>query len=335
MLERRPPLISSLLILTGLVLSLLSWTDLCNFGGCTEAHEYRLFGLSLPLTGTLYFSTLALLQLFSCAWSPAGLLLALALAGGAGAELTMIHLQKNVIQAWCPLCLGIATIVYLLCILGVRESLRESRRLSPMYSRWFISRSLLLLVAAVAGFLVSFTGIKKPEAAGLEAALGKQGSKIEVYVFSDWLCPICVKVEPAIEAVVPQLEKRAKILFIDKPIHKESMNFVPYHLSFLVYEKGKYLQIRRALFNLARTNRNPALDDVKSAVAPLGVTYRQLSFMDVSQMMARSQALATEYKVTGTPTVVVLNSSNKKSKTLVGGREITADNILKAVKGLE
>lgn len=335
MFEKRPPLISSLLILTGLVLSLLSWTDLCNFGGCTEAHEYRFFSLPLPLTGTVYFSALALLRLAAGNWSPAGLLLALALAGGAGAELTMIHLQKNVIQAWCPLCLGIASTVYLLCILGVRESLQESRRLSPMFSRWFISRSLLLLVAAAAGFLVSFTGITKPEAAGPETYLGKPSSKIEVLIFSDWLCPNCIKVEPAIEAVVPQLEKRAKIHFIDKPIHKEAMNFVPYHLSFLVHEKAKYLQIRRALFTLAQTNRNPSLEVVKATVAPLGVTYRQLSFMEVSQMMGLSQALAAQYKVTGTPTVVVVNNTTRKSKSLVGGKDITADNIMKAVRGLE
>jgi protein-disulfide isomerase/uncharacterized membrane protein len=333
--DNRPPLFSSLLILLGLVLSLLSWTDLCSFGGCTEAHEYRFYGVALPLTGTLYFSTLALLLLASRRWPPCGVLLSLALAGGAGAELTMIHLQKNVIQAWCPLCLGIASIVYLLCILGVLESLQESRRLSTMNGRRFISRSLLLLVAAAAGFLVTFTGIAKPEAAGIDTSLGKQNSKIEVYIFSDWLCPICLKIEPALEAVFPQLDKRAKVFFLDKPVHKESMNFVPYHLSFLANEKGKYMQLRKALFDLARINKNPSLEDVRRAVAPLGVTYQQLSFMDVSQMMARSQALATEYKVVGTPTVVVLNRSSKKSKTLVGGKDITADNIMKAVKGLE
>jgi protein-disulfide isomerase len=335
MFERRPPLFSTIVILCGLVLALLSWTDLCNFGGCTVAHEYRFYGLSLPLLGTVYFSALVLLRLSAGRWSGCAGLLSLALAAGAGAELVMIYLQKMVIRAWCPLCLGIAVVVYLLCILRIYETLQESRRLLTMNKRQFISRSLLLLVTAVAGFLVSFSGISKPEAAGLEAALGKQGGKIEVYVFSDWLCPICVKVEPALEAVFPQLEKKAKVHFIDKPVHKESMNFVPYHLSFLVNEKGKYLQIRKALFALAQVNKNPSLEDIKVAVAPLGVTYKQLSFMDVTQMMGKAQALASEYKVTGTPTIVILNNSSKKSKTLVGGREITAENLLKTVKSLE
>jgi len=335
MTEKKLALVSSLLILTGLVLSALSWTELCNFGGCTEAHEYRFYGLSLPLVGTVFFCTLALLQLLSCRWPLWKNLLCLALAGGAGAELVMIHLQKNIIHAWCPLCLGIASVVYLLFTLAIFEALRESRRLSTMNGRQLLSRSLLLLVTAAVGFTVSFAGIKKPEAAEPETFIGKQNSKLEVYVFSDWLCPVCVKVEPALEAVLPQLEKKAKVFFIDKTVHKESMNFVPYHLSFLVNEKGKYVQTRKALFELAKSNRNPTIDDVRRAVAPLGVTYRQLSFMDVSQMMAKAQALAKEYNVTGTPTVVVLNTGSRKSKTLIGGKDITADNIMKTVKSLE
>lgn len=324
-----------LLTLAGLALSLLSWTDLCNFGGCTEAHDYRFFGFPLPLAGTVYFCILTTMLLFSGRLRILDTLTPLALAGGAGAEGVMIHLQKNVIQAWCPLCLTIAATVYLLCILRFYEKVIASRGFQTMNRRQFISKTLLLLVVAMAGFAVSFVGIRKPEAAGIDASLGKQSSKVDVYVFSDWLCPVCLKVEPALEAVIPQIEKRAKIHFIDKPVHKESMNFVPYHLSFLVNEKAKYVQIRKALFELAKSNKNPSLQDVQKAVAPLGVTYRQLSFMDVSQMMAKSQALSTEYKVTGTPTIVVVNSSTKKSKSLVGGKDITAENLLKTLKSLE
>jgi len=324
-----------LLILAGLALAILSWTDLCSFNGCSEAHEYRLFGIALPLVGTLYFCILTIIMLLSRRYNSFTPLVNLALAGGAGAELAMIHLQKNVIQAWCPLCLGIAATVYLLCVVKIVSTVIESRENKTMNKGRLFSKSLLLIVAALAGFSISFVGIKKPEAAGIDASLGKQTSKVEVYIFSDWLCPICIKIEPVLESVLPQIDKRAKIHFIDKPVHKESMNFVPYHLSFLVNEKQKYMQLRKALFQLAKNNKNPSLQDVQGAIAPLGVTYKQLSFMDVSQMMAQSQALSTEYKVTGTPTVVVVNSSSKKSKTLVGGRDITAENLLTAVKSLE
>lgn len=322
-----------LLLTAGLALALLSSTDLCSFGGCTEAHEYRFYGVSLPLLGTSYFIFLLLLKVVAGRYAALQGLLSIALSGGAGAEGVMIYLQQSVIKAWCPLCLGIACIVFLLVIITVIAAVQEAGGLGSMKRGSLFSRALILVVAAVAGFAVSFAGIKKPEAAGIDASLGKQSAKAEIILFSDWLCPICVKVEPIVESLYPQLEKRAKIQFIDKPVHKESMNFVPYHLSFLVYEKGKYLQLRKALFDLAKINKNPSIDDVKSAIAPLGVTYKQLSFMDVSQMMAKAQELSNQYKVTGTPTLVIRNGS--RSKTLVGGKDITAENILKALKSLE
>jgi protein-disulfide isomerase/uncharacterized membrane protein len=326
-------IVTYLLLAAGLVLALLSWTDLCSFGGCTEAHEYRFYGISLPLLGTVYFICLLLLRVAAGRFAPCQELFMVSLAGGAGAEGVMIHLQKYVINAWCPLCLGIAFVLFVLLVITVISVVYGKRGLSSMNRRGFFSRVLILAVAAAAGFAVSFAGIKKPEAAGMDATLGRQSAKMEIYFFSDWLCPICIKTEPVIDAIYPQLEKRAKIYFIDKPVHKESMNFVPYHLSFLVHEKGKYLQLRKALFDLAKINKNPTLEDVKRAIAPLGVTYKQLSFMDVSQMMAKSQALSNEYKVAGTPTLVIRNGA--RSKTLVGGRDITAENILKTMKSLE
>lgn len=330
----RLQIIPALLVAAGLILALLSATDLCSFNGCSDAHQYRLFGISLPLVGTLYFCILGVTMLLSAKFSVFAQLQQLTLAGGAGAELVMIHLQKNVIQAWCPLCLGIAAVVYLLCSVAIISSFIASREHS-MNTRKLFSKALLLLVAAGIAFSISFIGIKKPEAAGMNPSLGKQNSTVEVYIFSDWLCPICVKVEPDLEKALPQLEKKSKVFFIDKPVHQESMNFIPYHLSFLVHEKTKYLQLRKALFNLAKVNKNPSLQDVQTAIAPLGVTYRQLGFMDVSQAMAKAQTLATEYKVTGTPTIVVVNKANKKSKKLVGGNEISGENLLKALKTIE
>ena len=43
------------------------------------------------------------------------------------------------------------------------------------------------------GFTLTFSGIAKEEASAgqLNLYLGKQDSKLEVYFFSDWLCPFC------------------------------------------------------------------------------------------------------------------------------------------------
>jgi len=335
---KKPPILITILIIAGIVLAILSGTDLCNFGGCTTAHQYRFFVFKLPILGLLYFSALGAAVAASVFIPAFEKTLPVLVAVGVGAEITMIHLQKNVIQAWCPLCLGIAAVVCLLAILVARKQYLEARRLSPMNVKWYASRFLLLAVACAAGFFTSFYGITNPEATAagqMDTSLGKQGSKVEVYIFSDWLCPVCVLVEPAIEAAFPALEKKTKIFFIDKPIHQEAMNFVPYHLSFLVNEKPKYLKLRHALFTLAKKSKNPTVAEVNAAIAPLGVTYKQLSFMEVTQLMGQSQSLANQYKVNATPTIVVSNVFTKKSKTLIGSKDITREKLLEAVKSVE
>ena len=95
-----------ILIVAGLALSALSATSICNFGGCTEAHLYRLFGVSFPLVGALFFSSALLLFLLFKTYPATNTLYNLLLGGGAAAEINMILLQKNVIKAWCPVCLA-------------------------------------------------------------------------------------------------------------------------------------------------------------------------------------------------------------------------------------
>ncbi len=324
---------SWLLILGGMVLSILSATDLCNFGGCTDAHLYRFFGIKLPLLGGVFFLVLA--ALMACKQS-AALPVDMLLAAGLGAETTFIHLQKNVIQAWCPLCLGIAGVIALLSLIRLYTYISIRRR-NPSMSGKLLGKTLLLLLVSALSFGVTLGGMAQPEAQAseLNIAIGKQNSKVEVYVFSDWFCPSCIKAEPAIEAAVPAISKKARIMFVDKPIHPEAMNFVPYHLSFAAKEKEKYLELRRALFTLAYRTKNPTIDDVKAAVAPLKVTYQQLSFLEVSQTMSRFQALSDQFKVKGTPTIIITNSTTKKSRTLYGANEITTEAIIKAVREME
>jgi protein-disulfide isomerase len=325
-----------ILIAAGVVISILSNTELCTFNGCTEAHKYLLFGFSFAPLGLAFFMIAGLVVSLINRFPGAALLFNLLLAGAAGAEINMILLQKNVIGAWCPLCLGAAAIVYILtaCQFGRYFLFRKEELHMSLRS---FAKPLLLFVTAMVGFVLTFTGIAKDESSAgqLNLYMGKQESKLEVYVFSDWLCPFCSKVEGAMENVYPTLSQKARILFVDKIIHQEALNFVPYDLSFAVYEKPKYLQLRKALFSVAQKTKNPSYDDIKAAIAPLRVTYRQLSFLEVTQQMATFQKLAEQYRVTSTPTLVIRNSRTDKLRTLVGDAQITPANILKTVKELE
>jgi predicted DsbA family dithiol-disulfide isomerase/uncharacterized membrane protein len=324
------------LLTIGLSLSIISGTDLCNFGGCTEAHQYRLLGLSFPAVGIAFFTLAVLLVTLANRFSPAELLFNLLLAGAGGAEINMILLQKNVIKAWCPVCLGIAALIYLLLLVNlVRLCIYRKEKFTMNAKN--VCKPLSILAVALFSFMVTFSGIAKPDASAsqLNMSVGNQQSKLEIYLFSDWLCPVCVKVEGVIESVYPTLSHKAKITFVDKIIHPEAANFVPYHLSFAAHEKDKYLQLRKALFALAQKSRNPTNDDVMAAVAPLKIVYKQLSFLDVTQLMAVSQKRAEQFKVTSTPTMVIRNSKTGKNRILVGSTEITPDLIMKAIKDVE
>jgi protein-disulfide isomerase len=200
-----------------------------------------------------------------------------------------------------------------------------------------VATPLIISIALLSGFFLSFAGLDKPAAAEgkLNLYLGNQRSSLEVYFFSDWLCPFCADAENVMESVYPDLTRKTKILFVDKIIHPDAMNFVPYHLSFEAHEKAKYLQLRKTLFALAKKTKAPAYEDVKAAIAPLKVTYRQLGFLEVTQQMTAFQKLAEKFKVTSTPTMVIHNPKTNKTVTMVGNAQITRVNIMKALKELE
>jgi len=200
-----------------------------------------------------------------------------------------------------------------------------------------LGKPILMCTSARLGFARTFSGVAKPEAAAsqLNLYMGKQESRLEVYVFSDWLCPFCVKVEGVLDSVYPSISQKARFLFVDKIIHPEAANFVPYHLSFAAYEKAKYMQLRKALFAVAQKTKSPSYDDIKAAIAPLQVTYKPLNFLEVTQQMAAFQKLSEQYKVTATPTMVIRNGKTGKMRTLSGNDLLAPGQILKAVKEVE
>ncbi len=328
-----------LLILTavGLVISLITTTNWCTFGACTEVHKYLLFGISFTPIGIAFFILAFLALLLINRLPGTRLFLNLLLAGASGAEINMVLLQKNVIGAWCPLCIAAAIIVFILTISqlgGYFFSLKEEFQMNLKS----FGKPLLLLAIFLVGFTLTFTGIAKEEeasAAQLNLYMGKQDSRLEVYFFSDWLCPFCAKADEVVESVYPTLAKKARILFVDKIIHQDSLNFVPYDLSFAANEKAKYMQLRKVLFGVAQRTKNPTYDDIITAIAPLKVTYKQLSFLEVTQQMAVFQKLAEQFRVTSTPTMVIRNTKNGKTRTLLGDAQITAEQIMKTVKELE
>jgi len=173
------------------------------------------------------------------------------------------------------------------------------------------------------------------EAAELDLFLGKTSSPTTVYFVSDWLCPVCMKTEPVIEKMYPDIAKLARVSFVDLPFHRETLNFTPFNIQFIAYEKTKYIRLRQVLAGLALKTKNPSEAVVQAAVAPLGVRLRHMSRPDTLYGMQSNFMVYRGYNVNLTPTVVVTNSKTKKTKLIVGGGRITEKAVKSAIEEVD
>lgn len=322
-----PGLILWLAVPAGLVLSLVAHFKICS--SCSEAAAYRLFGLDFGWVGIAYFTLLTLVlalrrRVEACAWLTAPLLFA-----AAGAEARFIWLQKYEIGQWCPICLSLAAAVFAACAAMGWEHLRNNTaKGATMKSR--LVYLVLMSLCFTLGLGAAIAGVRKEaDAAELDLFLGRSSSPTTVYFVSDWFCPACRRAEPAIEKIYPQLVRSVRIGFVDFPIHRETLNFTPYNIQFLAFEKGKYLALRGALSQLSLRSKAPSEAEVQAAIAPLGVKLRPLNYSDTLYGMQANLTVYRGYNVNSTPTVVVTNAKTRKSKLLVGEAQIN----LAAVRG--
>lgn len=327
-------------VAAALLFSTLSWAEICT-GGCAEAHQYRLFGIPLPPMGVAFFSFCLLALLLRRRLAYADAVLILMLFGALGSEIVFLWTQKFVIGEWCPLCVGIALSVATACVLlagehvpRIAQQMRSQERSLAM--RTLARNSTLVLSAFVVGVLLSAVGLGKHDAhaavrSGKALSFGVPDSNSEVYIITDWFCPPCRAAEPEIAKGVQIAMKQAKVVFIDYPGHQETLNFIPYNMSFMIREKERYLRLREAMFDLARKTREPTPEDVQAAVAPLGVTYIPLNYAEVVAGTQYFNRIIQRFQVTRTPTVVVTDTKTGKTKLLSGSVEITSNNIVKAL----
>lgn len=321
-----------------LLLSVFLAVGLCT-EQCKATYDWTIFGMPFAFLGIGFFALCLLLFPFRDRPGVRWLFPAM-IAGALGAEVTFLHVQHSIIKNWCPMCLAVAFCVCLSAaasaagyVSGIRKQLESGRGATMRY----LSKGMFLTAVMIAGVYVAFFGLGNParsHAETLPLALGKLDSEVEVYVFTDWFCPACRKAEPEMERAYPDILKRAKLLFIDMPVHAESMNYIPYHLSFLIREKARYFEIRRALVRLAQRTKEPTPDDIRTAVAPLGVTYRPLNYSDVNAGLQYFQTVAAAFRVQGTPAMVVYNRKTKSVKLLNGTRDLTYPYILMSLSGV-
>jgi len=333
-----------LLFLVGLGLTVMSWLEICT-EACAEVHFYKYFGWDFELVGFLFFVTATVMHFLSAKINWLAYIVGLMVASGIGSEINFIFVQKYVIQQWCPVCLTIAAVIGGIGILMLYRFLYRFLILDqPITWGKFMKALAKILgssVVLVAAYVISFYAVFKPEqsfAEGLAGAdvpyFGNQNSPVEVYYITDWFCPACKRVEPKLEAYYPRMMAKARLFFIDFPIHPETMNYVPYNLSFMLNDKKEYFKIRKALTKLAKTTKTPTSEQVQKAVQPYGVTYEALNFADINEGIKFQEGIIKTFKVKQTPTVVVANRKKLKAKKLTGS-SLTPENIMRAINDMK
>ncbi len=323
-------------LFAGLILAVVSEMNIWCTAACTETHKYALFCVPFGLFGIVFFIAAWIVYELSRFYGIFYSLFLLMVFGASGAEVAFILIQKYEVKQWCPLCLGIASTVYLLAIMIAAERIKaiisEFKERKVMFMSLSKKVSIILFVFVI-GFLTAYKGAQKTGAEENmpDIFLGNKSSAAEVYIITDWFCPACRQAEQEIEKAVPEIDKRAKIVFVDFAIHPETLNFTTYNLSFLVYEKDKYLALRKVLATLTLKTKEPTQEEVQKAAAPLRATYKPLSFLALNHGMKFYEAVVRTFKVNSTPTVVINNTKTRKIVKLVGVKEISEPNILKAL----
>ncbi len=338
-------ILAGLGIILGFALTVFQTLNLCT-EACAAVHNYRLHGMKFEIIGMIFFPLLFIFHIFSRYNKAANLIAGLMLAGALGAEIMFVLAQKFIIGHWCPICLSIAGVVGFIALMYIIDYLfhlttlnNEGNRREFMQKIWKAVTSGIVLIL---GFLFAFTGIAQSNPLQAEEnsikdsiSFGNKKSPVEIYLFTDWVCPACRKAEPALVKMMPKILPQAKITFVDYAIHPSTLNFTPYNLSFMVRNKDKYLKLRDALTALSEETETPTDQRVEAIAKKEGVVYQQLNYADVALGIKYFKHLGKEFNIDSTPTLVLVNRTTKKGKKLHGPREITEENVMNALEMLK
>lgn len=343
--KKVPFILLSLALIAGFTLSIVSYLELCS-EECKAGHDWKLFGLPFGPLGIGFFSIVIALHFLSLKYSWLEGIVGLSVLGALGSEVVFILIQKYKIGHWCPVCLGIAASVAVAALIfsysyfrELQHSLSKGQKGDIMHSLW---RGIGSLTVFLAGILIAFVGVAKENKLAAaeneikdQMAFGDLNSPIQAYLFTDWACPACRSLESKLRLIMPTLVAKTRFTFVDLPVHKETLNYSPFNLSFMINNKAKYIELRDQLTELSTKTGTPTDKEIIEIARKSGVTYKELNYADVALGLKHWKELAKQFDVDATPTLVLVNLKAKKGKKLAGGEEITESNINKAIDALK
>lgn len=335
---------AALLLASALVY--ISWLGICT-EACGKAHSYRLYGFTFEMFGMVYFPTVATLYFFSNRSVFLSVATAILMSMGIGAELFFIYVQKFLIGHWCPVCLSIAGVLGFASLLFLPAFISQTNiNLFDNNSPKGLHMNRLLRTSAtflgiIAGFTFAFAGLGKENELQAEEnqikaeiAFGNPHSPIDVYVFTDWICPACESLEPTFERMTSGIVNKARITFVDDPVHEATLNYTPYNLSFMIHNRPQYFSLRKAMHTLANDKKEPTEQDIAAMASQYGVQVRELPYGAVTMGTKYFDELIKKFNIEGTPTIIVYNRDTKQSKKLEGRPQISQEKVIQAIDAL-
>lgn len=309
-------------------LAVLGTVDIGYYIYCRDACSYlqgTLAGIDLKYVGVAFMILLAGLVL-----GEYSRILRVLLAGALGGEIFLVSYQ--IVQGiYCPFCLVLAVIVIAAFAVNY-ERPRETRAgrqwlyLAGEVSLPGKAGSLPLVFVVIVGLLfvgLAFSGSATP-AYGQEPLPSFGEGKVQIRIYADYLCGPCREMEAAVE---PLLEKiiasgRARVTYIDTPMHKETALYVGYYLCAARNATHQEVaRIRRALF--AAGGKNIGTDEgLREFLGKAGI---HVAKCDVSALFKTMNGYFQEDGVKSTPKCVIITPS---VKTVYSGK----DDVVAALK---
>jgi len=267
-------------------------------------------GVDLNILGMLFYSLLLVSALlYRKIYHEDWLLKAIAavVSIGVGGELILIKFQVQN-NTYCPKCL-ISGFFFLVLFFVAARHIRK----------WVV---VLLILLGLLFTSATFNGSVIPSYADEPSPqFGNDKARITLIVYSDYLCPVCAKVDEQINQTLKKMKDRARILFVDVPIHAGSLEYAEV-FAYAWFGSGNDLdtaiKVRDLLFDAAKTKMDQAglLDLLRK---------KAISFKadkERARELFRSfynSSMKTD-GVTATPTLVVVKDTARKK--YVGDKEI-------------
>jgi len=189
------------------------------------------------------------------------------------------------------------------------------------FKTWSSSAFLITIIA----ILILMGGYAR----GQETPFPTYGSgAVQVCIYTDYFCPPCRGMEPAVEPLLRDLIKRnvIRVTLVDTPFYRHSALYARYFLYALNVRNDfeHALKVRNILFDAAARNDVTTQEGIEELFKSKGIPY---SDFEPKSVFDRYNALIKQDKIDTTPTSVIIRAGKKEK--FVGGPDII--NALKAI----